>query len=45
MDNVIEYLRNAASRYPDRIALADEKEKISYRELWELSLKVGGFVA
>ncbi len=42
---MIEYLRNAASRYPDRIALADEKEKISYRELWELSLKVGGFVA
>ncbi len=45
MDNVIEYLRNAVLRYPDRIALADEKEKISYRELWDLSLRIGRFVA
>lgn len=32
--NVLEYLENIAAQYPDKIALADDKNQVSFRE-WE----------
>lgn len=32
--NVLEYLESTASKYPDKIALADDKNQVSFRE-WE----------
>ncbi len=41
MNNVLEYLEDAAVRYPDRIALDDGTDTITYKELRILARKVG----
>lgn len=38
--NVIEYLRDSAQKYPDKIALMDEKRKITFAELNDEAKKI-----
>lgn len=37
MRNVVDYLKESYSKYPDSVACADEIEEITYKELWEES--------
>lgn len=41
MRTVLEYLESAAARYPDKIAVIDEKGSCTYEELLERSRRVG----
>lgn len=45
MESVLEYLQEAAGRFPEKIAAADESRSISYGALLEQSRQVGAFVA
>jgi amino acid adenylation domain-containing protein len=40
--NVLEYLEEAAAAYPDKRAFFDEKESLTFRELWDTARSVGG---
>lgn len=43
--NIYQFLLGANRNSPDNIALADENEKISYRQLHDITTKVGaGFL-
>lgn len=41
MENVLEYLEKTKDRFPDKTAVIDDKEKCSYKELWEISCSIG----
>lgn len=41
MGNVLEYLEQAAERFPDRTAIGDEKGKITYRTYREMAVRIG----
>lgn len=45
MYNVIDYLENAASKFPDKIAAVEEEKKITYLDLKQKSMAVGSFVS
>ncbi len=39
--NCLEYLERSAERFPDKIAFADENEKVTFSGLMEESMKIG----
>ena len=39
--NVLEFLEASCARYPDKIAVADDKQQLTYKELSDLSDKIG----
>lgn len=41
MKNILEYLEKTADRYPRRTAVEDEKESFTWKELEELSRRIG----
>ena len=41
MENVLEYLEKTKDRFPDKTAVIDDKEKCSYKELWDISRCIG----
>ena len=43
--NVLQYLETSVVRYPDKIALQDEAESLTYREYAEQAKKIGTFLA
>ena len=43
--SVLEYLRRSAARLPEKTAVIDEKESMTYRELLGYSLRIGSEVA
>ena len=43
--NVLEYLENAAEKWPERIAFADEKLSLTYVELMDSARRVGSLLA
>ena len=45
MKNVLEYLDNAAVRFPNKLAAKDEKTECTYEELWEKSRQIGTYVS
>ncbi|MDD2980151.1 MAG: amino acid adenylation domain-containing protein [Hespellia sp.] len=45
MKNVLEYLENSAEKYPDKIAVADEKKQCTFSELLSTARKIGSAVA
>ncbi len=44
MRTVLEYLENTASRFPDKMAYADETREISFSETEERSRRIGSFL-
>ena len=42
--NILQFLEESAYRFPDKIALEDECEKITYREYEEKAKKVGSYL-
>lgn len=42
---VTDYLDETVERYPDKIAFVDERKSISYKELYQESLKLAGCIA
>ena len=44
MKTVIDYLRDSYIKYPNKPACRDEKESISYRQLWEDSERIAGWL-
>ena len=45
MKNILEYLDNAALRFPDKIAAKDEKTQCTYDELRSKARQIGTYVA
>jgi len=45
MINVLEYLEESAERFPDKIAVKDEKEEISFSKLKEAGRRIGTYLA
>lgn len=45
MYNILEYLERSASRYPDKIAFADQNSAITYAQLVERSKRIGTALA
>ena len=45
MKSVLEYLENSAEKYGEKIAVIDEKEKLTYTELKEKSQQIGSAIA
>ena len=41
MKNVLEYLKRQAEKLPDKVAFADEKDSITYKELLDKARKIG----
>jgi len=39
------YLRNTASRFPEKTAFADRQTTLTYRQLWELTCRTGGAIS
>ena len=39
--NVLEYLENAAAKWPDRLAFADEKESLTFAALMDAARRIG----
>ena len=44
-ENVLEYLENAATSWPDRIAFEDEREVITYAALLDAAKRIGSGIA
>ncbi len=42
--NVLNYLENSAEQFPEKVAVADDKEKFSYFALREKSKKIGSYL-
>lgn len=42
--NVLQWLEQSAERFPDRIALTDDREAITYREYLERARKIGSYL-
>lgn len=45
MRNILEFIENSAARLPDKTAIADEKEKITYQELLCEAERIGSFLS
>lgn len=41
MNNILEYLERTAEKYPGRIAVEDDKEALTWKELADLSRRIG----
>lgn len=41
MNNILEYLERTAEKYPGRIAVEDDKEALTWKELEDLSRRIG----
>ena len=41
---IFSYLENSAKEYPDKIAVEDRKEQISYKKLYDASLSLGSYI-
>ena len=41
MNNILEYLERTAEKYPGRIAVEDDKEALTWKELVDLSRRIG----
>ena len=44
-ENVLEYLENAATSWPDRVAFEDEKEAMTYAQLQDAAQRIGTGIA
>ena len=45
MTSVLEYLRQSAERFPEKVALSNGETALSYKSYLSLSQKVGAYVA
>ena len=45
MKTVLEYLENSENKYSDKIAVIDENGKYTYKELTEISKKIGSAIS
>jgi len=43
--NLLEYLESAAERFPDKLAFADENDRVTFAELRDLSRQLGAHIA
>lgn len=43
--NVFEWLKNTADRYPDKVALVDSKEKVTYSEYYNKAIAIAREIA
>jgi len=43
--NVLEYLEESASRFPEKVAFADENSSCTFSEIYQQSQRVGTFLA
>ena len=43
--NVFEWLMNTADRYPDKVALVDSKEKVTYSEYYNKAIAIAREIA
>ncbi|MDO5403137.1 MAG: AMP-binding protein, partial [Eubacteriales bacterium] len=41
LNNILDYLEESKRNYPDKVAFADENTSLTYKELWEVSDKIG----
>ena len=41
VNNCLEYLERSAQRFPDKIAFADENEKVTFSQMMEKSMRIG----
>lgn len=45
INNVLQYLEENASKYPDKLALEDEKEKVTYEDYCQKAKHIGSYLA
>ena len=45
LTNLLEYLESAARRFPDKIAFADEVDRVTFSQLHDLARKVGTYIS
>ena len=43
--NVLEYLEKAAEKYPDKIAFADQKDQITFKEVLQQAKAIGSYLS
>lgn len=45
LTNVLEYLENTATQYPNKNAFVDSKKKLSFRELTDIARRIGSYIS